>query len=150
MGLSITKEIFIMKLKTFMIINAIAAAIVGILLVVVPSLLIKALGLPLDTGMDLDGQLWGSELILMALICWYARNISDYRTQRGIVSAFTIANLISLVISIIGVVNHTFNAVGWIAVIAYAVLFVVYGIYWLAQPGAMRETQQTQQMHQPS
>ena len=140
-----------MKLKTFMIINAIAAAIVGILLVVVPSLLIRALGLPLDTGMDLDGQLWGSELILMALICWYARNISDYRTQRGIVSAFTIANLISLVISIIGVVNHTFNAVGWIAVIAYAVLFVVYGIYWLTQPGEMKETQQAQQqMHQPS
>jgi hypothetical protein len=140
-----------MKLKTFMIINAIAAAIVGILLVVVPSLLIKALGLPLDTGMDLDGQLWGSELILMALICWFARNISDYRTQRGIVSAFTIANLISLVISVIGVVNHTFNAVGWVAVIAYAILFVVYGIYWLTQPGEMKETQPAQQqMHQPS
>ena len=139
-----------MKLKTFMIINALVALVVGILLVVVPSLLIKALGLPLDQGMDLDGQLYGSELILMGLVCWFARNITEPRTQRGIVSAFVIANLISLVISVVGVVNHTFNSVGWVAVIAYAVLFVVYGIYWLAQPGAMRETQQTQQMHQPS
>jgi len=117
-GVYLHKGDFFMKLKSFMITNALAAAIVCILLVVMPSLLIKALGLPLENGMDLDGQLWGSELILMALICWFTRNISDYRAQRGIVSAFTIANLISLVISIIGVVNHTFNAAGWAAVIA--------------------------------
>jgi len=150
MGLYNTKGDIYMRLKNFMIINAIAAVIVGILLVVVPSLLIKALGLPLDQGMDLDGQLYGSELILMVLVCWFARNISDYRTQRGIVGAFTIANLVSLVISVIGVLNHTFNSVGWVAVAAYAILFVVYGIYWLVQPREMRETQPAQQMHSPS
>lgn len=147
MGLINNKGDIHMKLKTFMIINAIPAVIVGILLVVVPSLLIRALGLPLDKGMDLDGQLYGSELILMGLVCWFARNITDYKTQRGIISAFVIANFISLVLSVMGLVNHTFNTVGWVAVIAYAILFVVYGIYWLAQPREMREAQQ---VHQPS
>ncbi len=137
-----------MRLKTFMIINTVVAVIVGILLVAVPSLLIRALGLPLDKGMDLDGQLYGSELILMGLVAWFARNITDHKTQRGIISAFVIANLISLVISVIGVVSRTFNTVGWIAVAAYAILFVVYGIYWLAQPREMAAPQQTPQMQQ--
>lgn len=151
MGIIFNKGDIYMKLKTFMIINAFVAVIVGILLVVVPSLLIRALGLTVNSGMDLDGQLWGSELILMALICWFARNVTDTRTQRGIVSAFVIANLVSLVISIIGVVNHTFSNVGWVAVAAYGILFVVYGIYWLAQPRQMaKEASQTQTMQQPS
>lgn len=73
-----------MKLKTFLIINAIPAVIVGILLVLIPTTLVRLFGLSPDSGMDIDGQLYGSEFILMGLIAWFARNITEPKTQRGL------------------------------------------------------------------
>ncbi len=131
-----------MRLKTFMIINAIIAVIVGILLIFIPSMIVQFFGLPADRGMDLDGQLYGSELILMGLVAWFARDISELKYERRIYAAFTIANLISLLISIVGVASRNFSSIGWIAIVAYLILTVVYGAGWLTRP---RETVQPQQ-----
>ncbi len=138
-----------MRLKTFMIINAIIAVIVGILLILIPSTIVQFFGLPADRGMDLDGQLYGSELILMGLVAWFARDITELRYERRIYAAFTIANLISLVISIVGVASHNFSSIGWIAILAYLILTAVYGIGWLSRPREAVQPQQ-QQMDQPS
>jgi Ca2+/Na+ antiporter len=140
-----------MKLKIFMVINAICALIAGIILVVVPTLMVNGFGLtPAANKMAIGGQLYGSELILVGLIAWFARNITDRRNQRNILISFAIANLISLVLSIIALVSHTFDAIGWIAVVAYAILFVVYGGYLVFQPREAPESQPSQQLQQPS
>lgn len=140
-----------MRLKTFMIINGIIAIIVGILLVLIPSVIIQFFGLPADRGMDLDGQLYGSELILMGLVAWLASDITEYKYERRIYAAFTVANLISLVISIVGVASHNFSSVGWIAILAYLILTVGYFVGWVSRPRPAVETQQRQQqLNQPS
>ncbi len=143
MGNVIREGDFHMRLKNFMIINAIVAVIVGLLLIFIPSTVVRFLGLTPDAGMDLDGQLYGSELILMGLVAWFARDITELKYERRIYTAFTIANLISLIISVIGVATRTFDAVGWIAIAAYLALTVGYGIGWLGRP---REVTQPQEM----
>jgi hypothetical protein len=138
-----------MRLKTFMIVNAIIAVIVGIMLIFIPSIIVRFFGLPADQGMDLDGQLYGSELILMGLVAWVARDITEPKIQRSIFAAFTIANLVSLIITAMGIGTRSFSPVGWIAVAAYLILTVVYGAGWL--PGATETPQQPQrQIDQPS
>jgi Ca2+/Na+ antiporter len=142
-----------MKIKTFMILNAIPAVIIGVLLVIIPRTLVSLFGLTPGPGVDIDGQLYGSELILMGLICWFARNISEPRYQRGILTAFVIANLISMVLALISIANNTFNGLGWIAAVAYGILFVVYGYYLVRLPRVMRQVQsqnQSQDSHLPS
>jgi Ca2+/Na+ antiporter len=142
---------FRMRLRYFLIVNAVCALIAGIILVVVPTFMVNGFGLtPAANKMAIGGQLYGSELILMALVAWFARNITDRRTQTNIIESFAIANLISLVLSIIALVSHTFDAVGWIAVVAYAILTVVYGGYLLYELSERREVQAPQQLHQPS
>jgi Ca2+/Na+ antiporter len=157
MGVSIKKGDSTMKLSIFMITNAILAFAAGIILVFVPSLMINGFGITLDNSTRLVGQFYGSELILMGLVAWFARDIKDPKAARGVVGAFTIANLVSLVLAIIDMLNHTYNAIGWIAIAAYAVLSVVYGVYWVTRPVELRDVQPTQQMqqsqqtqHQPS
>lgn len=137
-----------MRLKNFMIINAIIAVVVGLLMIFIPSTIVQFFGLPADRGMDLDGQLYGSELILMGLVAWFARDISDLKYERRIYAAFSIANLISLIISGVGVATRNFTSIGWIAVAAYLILTVVYGIGWLSRP--RQAVQPQQQMNQPS
>lgn len=139
-----------MRLKTFMVVNAIVAVIVGLLLIFIPSAIMRMFGMTPDQGMDLDGQLFGSELILMGLVAWFARDISELKYERRIYAAFTIANLISLVISIVGVASRNFNAVGWIAILAYLCLTVGYGIGWLSQPRQVTPAQPADQPVQHS
>ncbi len=139
-----------MRLKTFMIINAIIAVIVGLLMIFIPSMIVQLFGLPADRGMDLDGQLYGSELILMGLVAWFARDITELKYERRIYAAFTIANLISLIISVVGVATRNFTSIGWIAILAYLILTVVYFIGWVSRPRAVIQPQQQQQVNQPS
>jgi Ca2+/Na+ antiporter len=134
-----------MKLRTFLIVNTVVAVIVGIILVIIPRTVVRWFGLPAETTMDIDNQLYGSELILMGLVCWIARNITEVKYQRGITAAFTIANLISLVLAVIAQVNHTFNTLGWIAIIAYLILTVVYGYYYFTLPAEAAETRRMEQ-----
>jgi hypothetical protein len=147
MGDIIQEGDFHMRLKIFMVVNAIIAVIVGLLLIFIPSTIVRFFGLTPDAGMDLDGQLYGSELILMGLVAWFARDITELKYERRIYAAFTIANLISLVISAVGVATRTFDAVGWIAIAAYLILTVGYGIGWLTRPQEV--TQPQQQANQP-
>jgi Ca2+/Na+ antiporter len=152
MGIVHNKGDFHMRLRIFFIVNAICALIAGIILVVVPTFMVNGFGLtPAASKMAIGGQLYGSELILMALVAWVARNIADRKTQINIVEAFAVANLISLVLSILALVSHTFDAVGWIAIAAYAILTAVYGGYLLYELSERRESQPAQQqLHQPS
>jgi hypothetical protein len=137
-----------MKLRTFLIINAVVAVIVGIILVLIPRIVGGWFGLSAETGMDIDNQFYGSELILMGLVCWFARDITEAKYQRGITAAFTIANLISLVLAVIAQVNHTFNALGWIAVIAYLILTLVYGYYYFTIPSQVSEMRPVEQHYE--
>lgn len=123
-----------MRFRTFLIINAILAVIIGALLVLIPSILIRYFGLAPDSGMDVDGALFGSMLILMGLVAWFSRDVTDAKAQMALVEAYTIASLISLVVSVVALVNHTFNAVGWVVVALYAIATVVYGYYWYRLP----------------
>ena len=56
-----------------------------------------------------------------------------------------IANLISLVLAIIAHASRTFNTLGWIAIIAYFVLTVVYGYYYFTLPTEAAEMRKMEQ-----
>jgi hypothetical protein len=138
-----------MRLKNFLMVNAVIAVVVGILMIFIPSIIVQFFGLPADNGVDLDGQLYGSELILMGLVAWVAREITELKHQRSIFAAFTIANLVSLIIAAIGIGTRSFSPVGWLAVAAYLVLTVVYAAGWL--PGSLETPQPPErQIDQPS
>ena len=62
------------------------------------SLLTRVSGLPPVGGMEINGQLYRSELILMGLVAWFTRNITDPRLTWEAAEAFTVANLVSLVL----------------------------------------------------
>lgn len=134
-----------MKLRDFLIVSGILAIIAGILLVLIPRTVSGWFGLPPDSGMDIDNQFYGSELILMGLVCWVARNITEAKYQRGLTSAFVIANLISLILAIMAQVNHVFNTLGWVAIGVYFILTVVYGYYRLTIPRQVEEMRPIEQ-----
>lgn len=123
-----------MKLNSFLVFNAIVALAFGIGFVLVPGTVFTIYGVTPGPAVNLAGQLFGVELLAVGLLCWLARNVSDSLAQRAIVLAFLIADVVGLVVSLMGTMSGVLNAVGWSAVVIYLVLSLGYVYFQFMKP----------------
>ena len=125
-----------MRLSSFLIFNAVIALVFGIGFVLVPGAMGTLYGMTPGPEVNLAGQFFGVELIAVGLLCWLARNVSDSAAQRAMILAFLIADVIGLIVSIMGTLSGVFNAVGWSAVVIYLVLSLGYAYFQFMKPSA--------------
>ena len=124
-----------MKLKHLLIINTVVCLVYGIILVLSPATMLSLHGVAQDPGTRLMGQYFGSALIGIGLLTWLARNVADSEAQGAIILALLIANVIGIVISVLGTVSGPMNAVGWSAVAIYVLLALGFGYFQFVKPG---------------
>ena len=119
-----------MNLKTMMLVNTVVAAVFGLALVIVPGTVTAAYGITADAGMRYIGQLYGSCLVGIAVLCWYATDAPASEARTAILRALFVFNGVSLVVSVTAQLQRVTNAVGWSAV-AIFLLFTVGWAYFL-------------------
>ena len=125
-----------MRLSILLILNAVIALVFGIGFVLVPGTMGTLYGMTPGPEVNLAGQFFGVELIAVGLLCWLARNVSDSAAQRAMILAFLIADVIGLIVSIMGTLSGVFNAVGWSAVVIYLVLSLGFAYFQFMKPSA--------------
>jgi len=125
-----------MKFNNLLILNTVLALVFGVGLVLMPATVAAMYGIAPEPAVNLMGQFFGTELLAVGLLAWFARNISDSKTQGAITLAFVIANVVGLVVSVMGTLSGVMNAVGWSAVVIYLVLSLGYAYFQFAKPGA--------------
>ena len=125
-----------MKLSSFLILNAVIALAFGIGFVLVPGTMGTLYGMTPGPDVNLIGQFFGVELIAVGLLCWLARDVSDSAAQHAMILAFLIAEVIGLIVSIMGTLAGVFNAVGWSAVAIYLVLSLGFAYFQFMKPSA--------------
>ena len=75
---------------------------------------------------------WG--LLAVGLICAFVANAPPSEAKQAIVKALFIADVVGLIVSLMGIFDGTFNALGWSAVVIYVFLAVGYGYFWFIKP----------------
>ena len=125
-----------MKLSSFLILNAVIALVFGIGFVLAPGTMATLYGMTPGPEVNLAGQFFGVELIAVGLLCWLARNVSDSAAQRAMILAFLIADVIGLIVSLMGTLSGVFNAVGWSAVVIYLLLSLGFAYFQFMKPSA--------------
>ena len=125
-----------MRLSSFLIFNAVIALVFGIGFVLVPGTMGTLYGMTPGPDVNLIGQFFGVELIAVGLLCWLARDVSDSAAQHAMILAFLIAEVIGLIVSIMGTLSGVFNAVGWSAVVIYLVLSLGFAYFQFMKPSA--------------
>ena len=125
-----------MKLRSLFAINTIVCLVYGIILVLTPATMLSLHGIAQDPGERLMAQYFGSALIAIGLLTWFARNVADSEAQGAIILALLISNVIGIVISVLGTVSGPMNAVGWSAVAIYVLLALGFGYFQFMKPGA--------------
>jgi hypothetical protein len=125
-----------MRFRTLLIINTIVVFVYGVILVLTPSTMMSLHGVPQEPGGKLMGQFFGTALIAIGLVTWFARNVADSDAQRAITLAMIISNALGVIVSVLGTVNGVMNAVGWSAVAVYLLLGLGFAYFQFTKPGA--------------
>ena len=75
---------------------------------------------------------WG--LLAVGLICAFVATAPPSEAKQAIVKALFIADVVGLIVSLMGIFSGTFTALGWSAVVIYVFLAAGYGYFWFIKP----------------
>ena len=108
-------------------VTALIEAATGLALLAVPSFVVRMLlGEALDGPISLTvARVGGVALLTLGVACWFARNDSQSRAAKGLVSAMIIYNLgLALILGRAGFMLQTPGIALWPAVILHSVMAV--------------------------
>jgi hypothetical protein len=114
-------------LKRLLTLTALIEAATGLALIAAPSVVVQLLlGSPLGTSAALTlGRVAGSALLALGIACWLARDDTQSRATRGLVSAMALYNLATVaVLSFPGIGFGLHGVALWPAVILHAMMSV--------------------------
>ena len=118
-----------MKLSSLLVFNTIVALPFGLGFLLAPGVMANLYGVSTDPAANLIGQFFGVSLIAIGLLCWFARYVSDADAQRAIIQALLIADVLGLIVAVMGMVSGVLNALGWLTVALYLILSLGYAYF---------------------
>ena len=123
-----------MKLRTLMVIHAIAAAVFGVSFVFWPGEVLSQYGHAADAALEYLFQLVGAALIAFAVLTWSARNAPDSVARRAILLSMFIGNAIGFVVALIAQLGGVDNELGWSTVAIYLLFALGFGYFRIVKP----------------
>ena len=123
-----------MSYKALFVLNAIVAIVFGAAFLFVPTMSLGFFGTDTYKATVLVAQFFGTELIAVGLLLWFAKDVADAGIQRKLGWAQLIGLLLGLVVNVIGAANGVISRNGWITILVYAVLVLLYGFMLFLKP----------------
>jgi hypothetical protein len=116
-----------MKIGTLFLINGILAIGHGLGFILLPSMLLAIYQVPsIAPGAVLLGQLFGVQLLFIAIVVWNARDLRDGRALGAIVLGGVVTSAVGTVVTAKALADGIFCPMGWLAVTIYALLALGY------------------------
>ena len=122
-----------MKFKTLLTINSALAFISGIACVLMPAQLLASYDVSLAPMGLVIYQFWGTTLIGLGMLTWFARSVRELALQRRFALALFVTNGLSCVMAVRGQFAGA-NTFGWSTVALYFLLALGFGAFVLIKP----------------
>ena len=123
-----------MSYKWLFVLNALVAFVFGVAFLVVPVMALQRFGVDEYASTRLVLQFFGTSLLTVGLLAWFAKNISDESMQKGMILALFIGSLAGLVMSVIGMAAGAIRFLGWLAIVIYGVFALGYAFLLFLRP----------------
>jgi hypothetical protein len=121
-------------MNTLFLVYLIIEAIFGIGFLFVPVLVMGPMGVTLDETSTILARMFGSLLISIPVLVFFARKSSSTEFKRGVIYCIFIYLLASTIVLLISQIKGVMNAMGWSIVILHLV-FLLWSGYYLIKPG---------------
>jgi hypothetical protein len=110
------------KLNNLLVVAAVIGAVFGVAFVLASGPLLAIYGITLDKAGTLVAQLFGALLIGLAVLNWFARNVTDPDARQAVVLGNLTGDVVGFVVILIGQLAGIANTLGWVNVAIYLVL----------------------------
>jgi hypothetical protein len=131
-----------MRLRTFLIVDAVIASVFGLVLLLIPTLLGALYGISLNPGGTMVGQLFGTALLGFGVINWLMRNSTEGHAVRAVLLGNFISDVLGFMVGVLYqlIGREGLNQPGWPTVVMYFALMCGFG-YFLFSPWSPRTHQ---------
>ena len=128
-----------MSYKVMFILNALVALVFGVGFLFVPSMALGLFGTEARVAERLVAQFFGTAMLALGLVLWFAKDVTDEGVQRGMGISLLVGALSGLVVTVIGVASSgVIRNNGWIAIVLYALFGLGYAYMVFLKPRMMR------------
>lgn len=101
-----------MKLKTFLIVNAIVSCSFGAMSLLFPGQVMSLYGAEPNAVISMLAQYSGLGSVALGLVPWFARNMELSLAQKTVIPAMLICNVIGVLITVLGSLSGALK-MGW-------------------------------------
>jgi hypothetical protein len=123
-----------MRLGTLLLIGGVLGLVFGLAFLLAPRAMLPLYGVATDPAVVLMARFFGAALAQVGLIFVLIRDVSDPRTQRGVLLGAFLGSLAGLVVALTAQFWGLVNALGWSTVVIYALLLIGYGSFVFGRP----------------
>ena len=113
-----------MNAKLFLTISAVIAILFGLAFVLFPNAAGAVYGVPSEPHTALSGQFFGSALILIGVVNWFAKDFQDWDAVRGVLIANVIGDVVGGGVNLLGTFQGLLNGMAWSTTLIYLLLLV--------------------------
>jgi len=125
-----------MSYKFLFVLNALIALALGLVFMFVPVRALEFFRTDTYTSTVLMGRFFGTAMIAVGLLLWFAKDAADEGVQKGIGIALLISAVLGLIVNVIGMssASGVIRANGWITVIVYVLFALGYAFMLFMKP----------------
>ena len=123
-----------MNYRIMFLINAFLAILLGLGFLVVPDKILGQLGVDGYAATKLISQFFGTAMLGLGLLLWFAKDVTDINLQKGMGIALLVGALAGLLITVMGTTSGVLRANWWMALVVYAILGLAYGYLLFQKP----------------
>jgi hypothetical protein len=120
-----------MSAKVFLTISAVIAVMFGLAFVFLPAATLAIYGVPPEPHTVLIGQFFGSVLLALGAVEWFARDFQDWDAVRGVLIANVVGDIVGGCVNVLGAFQGLLNNMAWSTTLLY-VLLVAGALYCLS------------------
>jgi len=122
-----------MNLRTFLTVSAIVALLYALGLILMPATLGPMYGFAASAGEKLISQFFGVELLALGIIQWLSKDLPN-ASVRPIIIGSLVANVVGVIVSVMGTLGGVMNSVGWSSVAIYLLLALGFAYFQFMAP----------------
>ena len=123
-----------MTYRTLFIINSLIVILLGAAFLVVPALVIDQFGVDNYASTKMVAQFFGTAMVALGLLLWFAKDIANEEVQRGMSVALLVGAVAGLIVTILGAVGGILRANVWMAILAYVLFGFGYAFLVFMKP----------------
>ena len=123
-----------MNYRILFLINALIAVLLGLGFLLMPDRILGQLGVDGYAATQLLSQFFGTAMLGLGLLLWFAKDVSEVHLQKGMGIALLVGAVAGLMITVMGTASGILRANGWIAIVVYAILGLAYAYLLFLKP----------------